>query len=422
MKFIIFGEQHLGGEIQVNGFKNAATPIIAATLLTKNTCVLKNIPRILDVFKMLDILKSCGSEIKWLDDHILEITNKDIDPGRIDQHLVKQIRSSILLVGPMLARFKKFRFAVPGGCKIGSRPIDTHVEAFERLGAKVDFDESTGLYEVFLEKPAINKVCLKEFSVTATENLLMFGAVHPLEIRLAACEPHVEDLGKFLISALGAKITGLGTHTIFAQPPAAPKTGTTEYCIINDPIEAGTFAILAATTKSNLIIKGAMAEHLDAPFEKLKEFGVDLRFTADDTLLVNGRNSFLRAANVQTLPYPGLPTDLQAPFGVLATQASGQSLIFDTLYPSRLGYIKEFKAMGADAEILGPHRAVINGPTVLRGAEITSLDLRAGATLVIAALVAKGKTTIGDIEQIDRGYENLDDRLRTLGANIKREA
>ncbi len=420
MRFVIYGEQHIGGEIRVNGFKNAATPIIAATLLTKNTCVLKNVPRIGDVLTMVDILKSCGSEIKWLDDHVLEIKNENIDPGRINQRLVKQIRSSILLVGPMLARFKKFRFAVPGGCKIGSRPIDTHLEAFERLGAKVDFDKDTALYEVSLGHPAANKICLKEFSVTATENLLMLGAAYPLEIRLAACEPHVEDLGEFLVKALGIKIAGLGTHALIVQPPATVEKRIVEYQIINDPIEAGTFAILAATTKSKMTIRGAMARHLDAPFEKLKEFGVDLKFTGDDTLLINGKNSFLRAAHVQTLPYPGLPTDLQAPFGVLATQAVGQSLIFDTLYPSRLGYINELKAMGADAEILGPHRAVINGPTALRGAEITSLDLRAGATLVIAALVARGKTVIGDIEQIDRGYENLDDRLRALGADINR--
>lgn len=419
MKFIIQGGKKLEGEIEVNGFKNAATPIIAATLLTKATCVLENIPRIGDVLKMLEILQSCGSEIKWLDSHTLEIKNRELDPSAINQKLIKKIRSSILLVGPMLARFKKFRFAFPGGCQIGPRPIDVHLDALKQLGAEISFDKNSELYEIVLNGPKTNKVYLKEASVTATENLLMLGSVYPLEIRLAACEPHVQDLGNFLTKIIGTRIDGLGTYAIITHKSAGDVPGPIRYRVINDLIEAGTFAILAAATKSNLKIKGVNVNYLDSVLAKLKEFGVIFKHH-DSVLEVNGSVSVLQAAMVQTLPYPGLSTDLQAPFGVLATQAAGQTKIFDTMYQNRLGYIQELKKMGADAEILDSHQAVINGPTELHGAEIESLDLRAGATLVIAALTAKGKSVIGNIEQIDRGYEKLDERLQKIGAEIRR--
>lgn len=422
MKFVINGRKKLKGEIELNGFKNAATPIIAATLLTEKPCILENVPKIGDVLKMLEILKSCGSEIKWLDNHTLEINNREVDPDSINQDLVGQIRSSILLIGPMLARFKRFRFAFPGGCQIGARPIDAHLEAFQDFGAEINFDKNSGLYEISLKNPKTNKVRLKEFSVTATENLLMLSAAYPLEIRLAACEPHVEDLGKFLIKCSGAKISGLGSHWINTAPaPNSLGSPKINYRIINDFIEAGTFAVLAAATKSNLSIKGINPNHLDAPLEKLKEFGVIFEYDGD-RLLVEGEKSSLKAARIQTLPYPGLPTDLQAPFGVLATQAEGRTSVFDMMYQNRLGYVNELKKMGADAEIIDPQRAEINGPTELHGTEIESLDLRAGATLVIAALVANGKSVIGNIEQIDRGYERLDDRLKDLGADIERQA
>lgn len=419
MNFIIQGGRKLEGEIAVNGSKNAATPIVAATLLTDQLVVLENVPKIGDVLKMIEILKSCGSRVEWLDERTLKIQNKEIDPGKIDQSLVKQIRSSILLVGPMLARFKKFRFAVPGGCQIGARSIDTHLEAFGDLGAKIDFNSDSGLYEVSLDKPNINQVILKEFSVTATENLLMLGTAYPLEIRMAACEPHVQDLGNFLAKVFNLQLSGLGTHQIIIRAESPADAPVIRHKIISDPIEAGTFAVLAAVTRSKILIKNVDYDYLDAPLGKLGEFGVVWQKEGGN-LLVNGKLSVLKAVKIQTLPYPGLPTDLQAPFGVLATQASGRTLIFDTMYEGRLRYIQELKTMGADAEVLDSHRAMINGPTVLHGAEIESLDLRAGATLVIAALVASGKSVIGQIEQIDRGYEDFDGRLKALGADIQR--
>ncbi len=418
MKFIINGGKHLEGEISVKGFKNSATPIIAATILNKGKSVLSNIPKIGDVLTMLEILKSCGSKHRWLDEDTIEIDNSDFSPETIDQVLVKKIRSSVLLVGPILARFKNFKFSTPGGCHIGARPLDTHLEAFKEMGVKISFDENLGLYDLVLEKNNINKVILKEISVTATENLLMFAANNDLEIRLAASEPHVVDLCNFL-EKIGVTISGKGTNFLKIKKRESLNAVSVNHKIINDPIEAGTFAVLAAATKSNILINNCDPEFLDAPLMKLKDFGVSFE-VQNNSIKLNGKSSVLKSTKIQTLPYPGFPTDLQAPFGVLATQAKGSSLIFDIMYEGRLKYINELKKMGADAEILDPHRAIINGPTVLEGAEIESLDLRAGATLVIAALLAKGKSIIGNIEQIDRGYEKLDERLAKLGADIKR--
>ncbi|MBI3046515.1 MAG: UDP-N-acetylglucosamine 1-carboxyvinyltransferase [Candidatus Harrisonbacteria bacterium] len=416
MKFVINGGKKLEGEIAVKGFKNSATPIIAATLLTEQTCLLHNIPKVGDVLTMLEILKSMGSKQRWVSETSLEIQNGNLEPEKLDQSLVNQIRSSILLLGPMLARFRRFRFITPGGCRIGARPIDTHLESIRDLGAKVEFDGQSGIYEISLSGFKTSEIFLKEFSVTATENLLMLGFSRPLTIKLAAVEPHVWDLARFL-EKLGAEISFTG-HA-FSVNPGKNKSGVIEHTIINDPIEAVTLAILAAAVKGKININGIDAGHLEAPLQKLKEFGVVFKIK-ENVLSVDGLSSVLRSAKVQTLPYPGLPTDLQAPFGVLATQASGASLIFDTLYEGRLKYIDELKKMGAEAVILDSHRALITGPKALHGAKVESLDLRAGATLVIAALIARGESVLGSVEQIDRGYENLDGRLRELGADIQR--
>ena len=417
MHFIVQGGKKLHGEITVSGSKNAATPIIAATLLTDRECILENVPRIGDVLVILDLLASMGSEVQWLDAHTVSVINKNVDPGKINQKLFGRIRSSILLVGPIIARFKKFTFAIPGGCLIGARPIDAHLNAFKELGAEVLHDEKTGMYTVSLDKPTAKHLTLREQSVTATENVLMFGAKHPLSIRLSATEPHVEDLSRFLLK-LGVSITGIGTPNLETKPGATPQKEI-RHRIIPDPIEVGTFVILAAATKSRLTISPVIPEHLDAVLEKFREMGIVFELTGD-TLSVVGSASHLTAAKVDTRPYPGIPSDLQPLFGVLATQAQGTSLIFDTLYEGRLKYIDALKKMGAEATILDPHRALITGPSVLQGTEVQSLDLRAGATLLIASLIAKGESILGDAEQIDRGYEAIDERLIRLGADIKR--
>ena len=420
MKFIINGGRSLKGEIAVSGSKNAATPVIAATLLTKRPCVISNIPKVTDVLTMLQLLRSMGSEQRWLDEHTIEIKNHDIDPSRLDQKLVCKIRSSILLLGPLLARFEKVVLATPGGCQIGSRPIDTHLEAFRGLGAMIEFDQKSGLYQIAFAENAVREVVLREASVTATENLLMFGGHHPLVIKIAAQEPHVACLGNFL-QALGAQMGGLGHYQIEITKPVSESGGEVKFSIINDEIEMGTFAILGAATKGRIAIKGFIEDHLNLVLEKLREMGVVFK-AENDKLLINGPAGNLKAAKIEARTHPGIPSDLQALFGVLATQAHGTSLIFDTLYEGRLKYVDELKKMGADATHLDPHRALIKGPTVLHGTMVESLDLRAGATLVIAALIAKGESILGNAEQIDRGYERFDERLRALGADIKRLA
>ncbi len=421
MKFVVNGGNKLNGSITVLGSKNAATPIISATLLTNRPCVIKNVPRIGDVLTLLSILESMGSAVSWLDKSTIRVVNRDIDPSKIDMHLVRRIRSSILLVGPLLARFGRFDIGTPGGCSIGVRSLDAHLEALVDLGASIAYDQSRDIYRLkfsALKKPS--KVVLKEFSVTATENLMMFGVCLPaLEIDLSAAEPHVQDLGNFL-SLLGAEMTGLGTHNIRMKGIKRSYTSVKEiaHTVINDSIEAGTFMVLSILSGGNISIKNAPIQYLAAPIYKLREFGASVEVKNQDIFIK--RDQKLKSAKIQTLPYPGFPTDLQAPFGVLATQSKGETLIFDTLYEGRLRYLKELAKMGAKAKILDQHRALIFGKTPLHGANVKSLDLRAGATLVIAALIAKGRSVLHDAEQIDRGYEKLEERLQLLGADIQR--
>jgi len=421
MKFIVNGGRSLAGEIEVRGFKNAATPIIAATLLTRRPCIIKNLPLIGDVRIMLQLIEKVGAELNWVDERAVRIVNKNIDPSKIDRDLICRMRSSVLLVGPLLARFGEVKINTPGGCHIGARPLDTHFDAFREMGFTVAYDEPNDLY--YLNAGGgdkSNEVALKEFSVTATENLLLYSALHPgLKIKIAAAEPHIEDLGRFLIK-LGAKINGLGTHEIDIKGGIKKEGGEVEYTLMNDPIEAGTFMALAAATKSKIRIKDAPIDSLTLPLLKFKEFGAEFKLVGND-IIVDGEAGELKAApKLMTQPYPGFPSDLQAPFAVLATQSKGETLIFDTIYEGRLKYLYELDKMGARVEILDPHRAIIKGPTRLRGKNIESLDLRAGATLIIAALTAEGESILHSAEEIDRGYEKIEERLKILGADIRR--
>lgn len=414
--FEINGGKRLEGEIVVRGSKNATTPILAATLLTKEKCFISNLPLIEDVFKMLEILKSMGSEVKWLGERKICIENKDIHPDKMDAELVKKIRSSILLFGSLSARFDKFQIYHPGGCKIGTRPMDTHFDAFRKMGVEVRQNKKT--YSVFAKKRKSAEIVLKEFSVTGTENAMMLAAGLPGKtiIKIAACEPHVEDLGNFLIT-LGAKIKGLGTHTL--EITGSRKLHGASHAIIPDANEAATFLIMGVATQSPIKIKNAREDHLDLILEKLREFGADFKIGKNSiTVIPTARLKAVSKVDART--YPGIPTDVQAPFGVLATQAKGKTLIHDSLYEGRFNYIHEINKMGAKAKILNVHQALITGPTKLTGKKITSFDLRAGAALIIAALVAKGKTVIQDIYQVDRGYEKIEERLKKLGADIKR--
>jgi UDP-N-acetylglucosamine 1-carboxyvinyltransferase len=414
--FEIEGGKKLKGEIIVSGSKNATTPILAATLLTKETCVLSNLPLIEDVFRMLEILESMGAVIEWRGKRTVAITAKNIDPKKMDVEKVKQIRSSILLLGSLSARFDQFSLYHPGGCVIGARPVGTHFDALRKLGVKIVTKGKA--YQLDASGRHADTVVLREMSVTATENAMMLAAGMPgkTTIKIAASEPHVEDLGRFLI-AMGAKISGLGTHTITIV--GAKKLHGAKHTIIPDANEAATFLILGAATKSPITVKGAREEHLDLVLEKLREFGTDFVIQKNAITVVPAKK--LRAvAKVDTRTYPGIPTDVQAPFGVLATQAEGETLVHDSLFEGRFNYVPEIEKMGGQAVVLNPHQVVVHGKTKLHGTVIKSYDLRAGAALIIAALCAEGKTVIEDIYQVDRGYERIEERLQKIGARIQR--
>ncbi len=414
--FEIIGGKKLKGEIEVRGSKNATTPILAATLLTKKECIISNIPLIEDVYRMLEILSSIGAEIKWLGKRKVSIRNEKIDPAKINLEAIKKLRSSILLLGSLSARFDNFKFYRPGGCVIGARPLGTHFEALRKLG--VNISQSDHSYLINAKKRKFAKITLGEMSVTATENAMMLAASLPGKtvIKVCACEPHVEDLGRFLIS-LGAKINGLGTHSL--EIIGTKNLQGAVHKIIPDANEAATFLILGVTTGSPILVKNAREDHLDLVLEKLREFGANFRIKKNSIEIIPAKK-IQAVSKIDTRTYPGVPSDVQAPFGVLATQAHGQTLIHDSLFESRFNYVGELQKMGAHAEILDPHRVLISGPTKLRGKMITSFDLRAGATLIIAALIAEGKTIIKEIYQVDRGYEKIEERLQKLGAQIKR--
>lgn len=414
--FEIHGGKRLSGAIEVGGLKNAATPILAATLLTTEPCVISNMPRIEDVFRMLEIMESLGAKVEWIGKRTVRVQTKQLDSRCTDEKIMKKMRSSILLLGPLAARTDKFKVPYPGGCTIGARPLDTHFDALEKLGVQVK--QTDCHFEVDARKRHAAKVVLKEFSVTGTENALMLAAALPgkTTIKIAAAEPHVQDLARFLVK-MGAKISGIGMHTLVVE--GRKKLRGAKHTVIPDFNEAATFLIMGVVTKSPIVVQNAIEDHLDLVLQKLREFGADFKIKKNSIQVIPTEK--LRAVTkVDARTYPGIPTDVQAPFGVLATQAKGKTLIHDSLYEGRFNYIEEISKMGAQADIINVHQAVIEGPTKLSGQEITSFDLRAGASLIIAALVAKGKTIVHDAYQVDRGYEKIEERLQKLGARIKR--
>lgn len=416
MQMVIQGGQHLTGAVRINGSKNAAGPLIAATVLCKGKARFENVPRLTDVLKLLEILEGMGAKVDWTDQHALTIDTKDLDPSKLDRKKMKSMRYSILLLGPMLARFRKVIVPEPGGCNIGNRPIETHLFALASLGAKGERDTDGTLY-FEAEKLQGSYVILPEFSVTATETLIMAAclASGKTSIRLAAAEPHVQELCEFL-NLCGAKIQGMGTHDLEIQGVKSLHAPKTVWLVQPDMIEMGTFAAAAAVTRGKLDIFPVIPSHLDAVRSLLRRIGVQEEIKKDHWY-VQGIAQ-MKSFKLQTMIFPGFPTDLQALFGLIATQCHGTSLIQEPLYESRLGYLNELAKMGANIVIADPHRAVVSGPTPLYGTEIRSLDLRAGATMILAGLIAEGETIIHDAEIISRGYEQIDERLRSLGADI----
>ena len=430
--FVIQGKKPFTGEIEIKGCKNAATPIIAATLLTEEPCFIKNLPRIEDIFRMLEVIEALGAKVEWISEREVKIQTKDIDPTKIREDLVTALRSSIFLLGPLLSRFKKISTPKPGGCAIGSRPIDVHLEALMQLGAGVETEG--GKYTLFAEELNPAKVVLPEFSVTATENILMAASLlhGKTVIKIAAIEPHVQDLA-CVLSKMGAKIKWRQDHTFEVIGQKKLKGFT--HSVIYDSVEAGSFLIMAGLVNNQkvlggkdfsgkIIIKNVILDTLEIVIEKLKEFGIRIQEVKNEKgvsdVEVVSSKEFLPVDRVQVLPYPGIPTDLQCAFGVLATQSPGETLIHDPMYDGRLRYLNEINRMGADIAVLDPHRAVVKGPAELYGTKVKNYDLRSGIALIIAALIAEGESSINNIYQVDRGYEGIEKRLQAVGADIKR--
>ena len=414
-KFIIQGQKTLSGKIEVRGSKNAAGPILAACLLTDKECVIDNLPLIEDIFNILEVLKTMGVKVEMVGDRKVKITASSLDAEKIDFKKLSKTRISVLLFGSFLPRIKHFKMAAPGGDRIGLRPISVHLKALEKLGAKINKED--GLYVISCEKLNGAEIVLEEFSVTATETIMLAAVLAEGKtiIKGAACEPHVQDLGKML-EKMGAKIKGVGTHTIEINGVKQLKGAS--HSIIFDPIEAGTFIAIGAVSPGKITVKNVNLEYLDLFLEKIKEIGVNFE-RGDDSVTVSYSPN-LNPTKIQALPYPGFPTDLLPIIIPLLLNAKGKSLIHDPLYENRFNYVQHIRKMGGDIEIVDPHRAFVFGPSKLSGLTIESWDIRAGACLIVAGLMAEGKTTIENIFQIDRGYEKIEERLQKIGADIKR--
>lgn len=432
-KLIIQGGKPLKGEIEARGAKNAALPIIAAALLTKEACVIENLPLIEDVFKMLKIVEGLGGEISWLEKRTVKIKCGQVNPEKIPWEIVGCFRGSILTVGPLLSRFNRIRIPSPGGCLIGVRAIDTHLDAFSQSGVSIGVKDNVYSFKKAKKagKPSLNydlsrgplaardrTIILREFSVTATENMMLFHSfgTGKRTIKIADQDYQVKELAKAL-GKMGVGIKGVGTHTLDIK--AAKKLRGFKHTLMSDPIEAGTFIVAALATKGQILIKNAELSFLELFLKRLKDFGANFEILSPRTIKVLPSKNLIMD-KIQSMPYPGIHSDLQPELGVLATQTKGPTLIHDPLYEGRLKYLEELNKMGADIIFCDPHRAIIAGPTPLQGIEIPSLDIRAGAALVIAGLVAKGKTVLHNVYQIDRGYERVEERLQNLGADIIR--
>ncbi len=413
-KYVIEGGKRLEGTTYVSGSKNASLPIIAATLLNGGMNKLYNVPNIHDTKMMLKILEDLGCKIKRNNGKII-IDSRNIHNHEIPESLMREMRSSVIIAGALLARNKKVMFTYPGGCDIGSRPIDLHIKSFEKLGIHVK--EEFGYIICEAEEIIGNDIHLDFPSVGATENIMLASvfAKGTTKINNAAMEPEIIDLQNAL-NAMGAKINGAGTNNIIIK--GVEKLKDLSYNIIPDRIEAGTLLCATAITGGNIKLQKVIPEHIMTLLNKLEEMGCTIQINKNEIILNSPKK--LKAVDIKTLPYPGFPTDLQSILGATLTVAKGTSIIVENIFENRYKYLNELTKMGAKATIEG-RTAVIKGVRKLSKANVRATDLRGGASLVIAALNARGRTYIDNIEYILRGYENLDKKLRSLGANINIE-
>lgn len=413
--FLIKGGVPLHGEVNVSGSKNAALPILAATLLTDEPCVIRRVPDLSDTRYMVKILESMGATAKF-ENGTVSVHAKKIK-GYADYELVRKMRGSICIAGPLLARLRKARISLPGGCIIGARPINLHLKGFEALGVKIQIEG--GYVDASAKKLIGNSMFLGGRAgptVLGTANVMMAATLGEgvTIIESAACEPEVVDLANFL-NAMGAQISGAGSPTITIT--GVDKLHGAEHEVIPDRIEAATFVIAAAATNGEVTVKGARADHLRAVFDKLHEANVSIERKGTD-LMVKRRGK-LKPIDITTLPYSGFPTDVQAQMMSLLVFAPGISIITERIFESRFMHVSELARLGADIEIEGPS-AIVKGGKPLSGAPVMASDLRASAALVIAGMAAKGTTQVNRIYHLDRGYENMEVKLQKLGARIQR--
>ena len=413
-KFIVNGGKPLNGSIEVSGMKNAALPVLFATILTEDVCVIENIPEIDDVTLTLDILRKMGARIKMLDATTAEIDTRKVSGGTAPFDLVRKMRASYYLVGAELGRFNKATVGLPGGCDFGVRPIDQHIKGFEALGSSVEI--TNGVIRAKADDelhPA--EIFFDVITVGGTINVMLAASRIPglTIIENAAREPHIVDLANFL-NTCGVKISGAGTDTIKIK--GVSQLHGCNYAIIPDMIEAGTFMLAAAATKGSVEIKNVIPRHLESITAKLREMGVEV-IEDDESVIVTYKKN-LRKINVKALPYPGFPTDMQPQMCVLMTLCNGTSILTDGVYDNRFKYVDELRRMNADISVDG-RTAVIYGTDRLLPATVRAIDLRAGAAMVIAGLATEGETVIEDVHHIERGYDNIVGKLCALGADIK---
>lgn len=412
--YIIEGGKKLEGTVKISGSKNASLPILAATILSEKTNKLYNVPQIKDTKTTLEILKLLGCKIKQNSGKI-EINSKHITKTEIPEHLMREMRSTVIMAGALLGRFKEVTFSYPGGCDIGSRPIDLHINAFKKLG--VEITEEAGFIKCKANKIIGTNIDLDFPSVGATENIILATVLSTgtTTINNAAMEPEIIDMVQFL-KKMGAKIQGEGTNQIIID--GVEKLSGVSYNIMPDRIEAGTILCAVAATGGNVILDNVMPEHLTAVINKLEETGCKIEIN-NKKITLNAPKK-LKSIDIKTMTYPGFPTDLQQIFATMLVKASGTSIIVENIFESRYKYISELRKMGAKITVEGK-TAIIKGARKINATTVVCTDLRGGAALVIAGLMAKGKSRVENIGYIQRGYENLENKLGSLGAKIKLE-
>lgn len=414
-KFVIEGGRRLEGEVIISGSKNAVLPALAATLLHKGSFTIKNVPKLLDVFTMIELLEILGCKVSWKGERELHVDSRDADEYVAPYEVVKKMRASVLVMGALVARKKKAVVSLPGGCAIGVRPIDYHLEGLRRMGCQIEL--KGGYVHIDAKNLKGAKISFPIKTVGGTENIMMAATLAKGEtiIENAAREPEVVDLARML-KKMGAKIEGEGTDVI--RVSGVNELGECEHEVIPDRIEAGTFLVACGITKGEIVVKNAVPEHLSSVMEKLKEAGMIIS-VEDGLIYAEMKRKRPRSCDISTSPYPGFPTDMQAQFMALMCIGDGVSTVTENVFENRMLHVAELKRMGADITLSG-RVAIVRGVKSLSGAKVMASDLRASASLILAGLTSDGITEVSRIYHVDRGYEKIEEKLKNLGAKIER--